>query len=85
MFGGGRGGMGGGGKPKQRKAKPKLREAKVTLEDVYKGKMVRLDTKRMRLCDACDGKGGKNVKVCSECKGKKMVTKMVQLGPCMYS
>ena len=31
----------------------------------------------MRLCDVCDGKGGKDVKVCTTCKGKKMVMKMV--------
>jgi len=54
-----------------------MKEAKVTLEDVYKGKMIKIDHKRMRTCDACEGKGGKNVKVCTECKGKKMVTKMV--------
>lgn len=75
MFGGG--GRGGGGKPKPKKAKPKLKESKVTLEDVYIGKMIKIEHKRYRLCEVCDGKGGKDVKVCTECKGKKMVTKMV--------
>jgi len=95
--GGGRGGGGnpfdmffggGGGGQRERgpkKAKGKLKEQSVTLEEVYKGKMIYIDHERYRLCEACDGKGGKDVKKCTTCKGKGMVTKMVQLGPCMYS
>lgn len=40
---------------------------------------------RNRICEPCDGKGGKNVNKCSKCKGQGVVTKMVQLGPGMYS
>lgn len=36
---------------------------------------------RQRNCDACDGKGGKDAKKCSTCKGAGMVEKVVQLAP----
>lgn len=41
--------------------------------------------KRSRLCEKCDGKGGANVKQCGKCKGRRVVEKLVQLGPGMYS
>ena len=47
--------------------------------------MTKMKIKRMRNCEACDGKGGQNVKQCPTCKGKKVVQKLVQLGPGMYS
>lgn len=40
--------------------KGKLRELNVTLEEAYEGKMHELKHSRKRVCDACDGKGGKN-------------------------
>lgn len=40
--------------------KGKLRELSVTLEDVYEGKMVSIKNSRKRVCDGCEGKGGKN-------------------------
>lgn len=68
-----------------KKMKGKLMEIKVSLEEVYEGKMVNLKQTRKRVCEACDGKGGANTAVCSTCKGKRMVTKLVMLGPGMYS
>jgi DnaJ family protein A protein 2 len=56
----------------------------VKLEDVFLGKMVKLPHNRKKICDACDGKGGSNVKTCAPCKGKGMVEKMIMLGPGMY-
>jgi DnaJ family protein A protein 2 len=41
--------------------------------------------KRLRTCENCEGKGGKNAKVCGTCKGNKYVIKMVRLGPNAYS
>lgn len=42
---------------------------------------------RERICPECNGLGGKEgaVQKCPDCKGRGMVTKMVQLGPGMYS
>lgn len=84
FFGGGMGGMGGQKSNKPKKGKPVLKELKVSLEDVYKGKMMKLSINRKRVCAACDGLGGKNVKTCTHCKGRGMVEKMVMLGPGMY-
>lgn len=40
---------------------------------------------RTRCCEPCEGKGGKNVTKCTTCKGTGVVTKLIQLGPGMYS
>jgi len=65
LLGGVFGGGGGRAQKRQRKAEGKLKEIKVTLEEVYKGKMYTFDFKRIRCCDSCDGKGGSNVKTCT--------------------
>lgn len=79
IFGGGR--RGGGGKPQQKKVKPTVKDIKVTLEDIYNGKMKTVTFQRHRVCDSCDGKGGKDAKKCGTCKGSGVVEKVVQLGP----
>jgi len=77
--------MGGAQKSKgPKKGKPTLKELKVTLEEVYSGKMVKLPHTRKRVCEGCNGEGGSNVKTCTTCKGQRFVTKMVMLGPGMY-
>ena len=68
-----------------KKGKPKLIELEVTLEDVYHGVMKTVKFTRTRNCEACDGKGGENVSKCGKCKGQGVVTKLVQLGPGMYT
>lgn len=78
-MGGGRGGRSG---PK--KAKPVLQRLSVKLEDVYKGSSIKKVIKRQRCCEACDGKGGSEVKTCSKCKGRGMIEKMIQIGPGMF-
>jgi DnaJ family protein A protein 2 len=55
FFGGGQRNTG----PK--KAKPKLVEVEVSLNDVYIGTMKNVEIERYRNCEECDGKGGKNV------------------------
>jgi DnaJ-class molecular chaperone len=47
--------------------------------------MKTLTHKRLRICEKCEGKGGKDVKVCPKCKGRKVIEKLIQLGPGMYS
>ena len=55
---------GGGQKSNQpRKAKGKLIDVSVSLEDAYSGKMIETTFKRKRICEPCEGKGGKNAKV----------------------
>ena len=62
------------------KAKAKMVPLKTTLEEVYKGKMFKIEHTRKRTCDGCDGKGGKEVKKCARCKGKGIVQKIIQQG-----
>jgi DnaJ family protein A protein 2 len=80
LFGRGRGG-GRGQQQQQRKMKPVVKELKVTLEDVYIGKMKKVTYERQRNCSGCDGKGGKDAKKCGTCKGAGQVNKVVQLAP----
>lgn len=68
-----------------RKAKPKLIEINITLEEAFNGCMKTINHKRQRTCEKCEGKGGKDVKQCPKCKGRKIVERLVQLGPGMYS
>jgi len=82
MFGGlfGRG-RGGKQQQQQRKVKPIVKDLTVTLEEVYVGKMKKVTFDRQRNCQGCDGKGGKDAKKCTTCKGQGMVEKVVQLAP----
>lgn len=83
MFGGlfGRGGGRGGQQQQQRKMKPIVKEMTVTLEEAYVGKMKKISFERQRNCETCDGKGGKDAKKCTICKGSGTVEKVVQLAP----
>jgi len=86
-FGGG-GGLGGmfGGSMSQR-GPPKARTIhhvhKVSLEDIYKGKVSKLALQKSVICPKCDGRGGKEgaVKKCAGCDGHGMKTMMRQMGP----
>jgi len=85
------GGMfGGGGRQKQsgpKKGKSVLQAIKVTLADLYNGKVSKIVVSRDRICNKCDGKGGKAGAVvnCGGCKGRGIKVVMQQLGPGMYT
>lgn len=89
FFGGGGGGpfgsMFGGGMrdtgPK--KARTIHHVHKVSLEDIYRGKVSKLALQKSVICPACDGRGGKEgaVKSCNGCNGAGMKTMMRQMGP----
>lgn len=80
--GGGRGRRGGGGPQKGEDLQHPL---KVTLEDLYNGKTVRLAINRDKLCEECDGRGGKvgAEKSCSDCNGRGVRVQLRQIGPGM--
>ncbi|KAL1900610.1 Type I HSP40 co-chaperone [Sporothrix stenoceras] len=87
-FGGGLGGMfGGGGGGMQSRGPPKARTIhhthKVSLEDIYRGKVSKLALQRSVICPKCEGRGGKEgaVRVCPGCDGHGMKTMMRQMGP----
>lgn len=78
---------GGGARRRQdngmRKTKPIQKVLQVKLEDVYNGKVVNMELNKRVCCEACAGKGGKNIKTCTECKGNGFKVKTQMLGPGM--
>jgi len=58
---------------------------KVSLEDLYNGKTVKLAINRDKMCSDCNGKGGKDgaEKVCSDCNGRGAKVQLRQIGPGM--
>jgi DnaJ family protein A protein 2 len=84
MFGGGGGGRGGRGGP--RKSENVAHGIKVSLEDAYKGRTIKLSIEREAVCSACSGSGGADGAVettCADCAGKGQRIGMRQLGPGM--
>ena len=85
--GGGFGGMFGGGGGMRDTGPKKARTIhhvhKVSLEDIYRGKVSKLALQKSVICSQCDGRGGKEgaVKTCSPCNGSGMRTMMRQMGP----
>jgi len=66
-----------------RRGKDVVHPLKVSLEDLYKGKVFKLSIKRNVICKACNGKGGKEgaVKNCSDCNGRGVKFVRRQIGP----
>ncbi|KAL9014144.1 MAG: hypothetical protein Q9173_001200 [Seirophora scorigena] len=88
FFGGGGGAFGGmfGGGMRDtgpKKARTIHHVHKVSLEDIYRGKVSKLALQKSIICPACEGRGGKEgaVKSCSGCNGAGMKTMMRQMGP----
>ncbi|KAK4943812.1 Type I HSP40 co-chaperone [Elasticomyces elasticus] len=88
FFGGGSafGGMFGGGGMREsgpKKARTIHHVHKVSLEDIYRGKVSKLALQKSVICPACEGRGGKEgaVKTCTGCNGAGMKTMMRQMGP----
>lgn len=84
MFGGGPGGPRHPGSNKVRKNKAVKKELRISLENAYKGDLIKIPHTCTRVCTGCEGKGGKNEKICPSCKGKGVIEKLLQLGPGMY-
>ncbi|KAM0693018.1 hypothetical protein Q7P36_007575 [Cladosporium allicinum] len=81
---GGMGGMFGGGREQgPKKARTIHHVHKVSLEDIYRGKVSKLALQKSVICSKCDGRGGKEgaVKTCQGCQGQGMKTMMRQMGP----
>ncbi|EZF25364.1 chaperone DnaJ [Trichophyton rubrum D6] len=88
FFGGGGGAFGGmfGGGMREtgpKKARTIHHVHKVSLEDIYRGKVSKLALQKSAICSQCDGRGGKEgaVKTCGPCNGTGMRTMMRQMGP----
>ena len=88
FFGGGLGGgmFGDGGRATNRgprKGRDLVHALKVTLEDLYKGKVSKLALQKTVLCAKCKGKGGKegSIQTCKGCNGTGQKVVMRQMGP----
>jgi len=84
--GGAFGGMFGGGGMRDtgpKKARTIHHVHKVSLEDIYRGKVSKLALQKSIICPTCNGLGGKEgaVKSCTGCNGAGMKTMMRQMGP----
>ena len=80
FFGGGRRSRSG-----PQKGEDIVHPLKVSLEDLYNGKTVRLAINRNKLCLECDGRGGKAgaERACQECGGRGVRIQLRQIGPGM--
>merc|ERR1711988_1149747 len=58
---------------------------KVSLDDLYNGKTVKLAINRDKMCSDCNGKGGKDgaEKTCPDCNGRGAKVQLRQIGPGM--
>ncbi|KYR00497.1 heat shock protein [Tieghemostelium lacteum] len=92
FFGGGFGGFGGrgggGGRRGPRKGEPIQHVLKVSLEDLYKGKVSKLALQKNSKCGECNGKGSASkapdaVKKCDDCSGSGVKVQLRQIGPGM--
>ncbi len=84
FFGGGFFGSGGRQRPTgPRKGKDMTHALKVSLEELYKGKVSKLALQKQVVCGKCEGRGGKEgaVKECTGCNGRGVRIIMRQMGP----
>lgn len=75
------GGGGRGGARKPQKGKSIAKDLKVTLEEVYNGKLYKIPHNRKQCCEGCDGKGGANQKNAVLVKDKEWSSKCKCLDP----
>lgn len=82
LFGGGLGGQR-RGPSGPKKGRDTQHELKVSLEDLYKGKVSKLALQKQILCGACEGRGGKSgaSKTCTGCHGRGVRIITRQMGP----
>jgi len=93
LFGGGGPGVrfgfdfGGGARPRRTKGEDSVITYKVTLEDLYNGKSVKMNMEKEVVCSVCKGSGGKGSakpKPCAKCEGKGWTFIQTQIGPNRY-
>jgi len=72
FFGGGRGGRGGGARPRGQKGTNLRIKVALTLEEIANGVTKKIKVKKQTVCTTCSGSGAKDsssVKTCGSCKG----------------
>ena len=67
---------------KQNQHKTKTHIISVSLEDLYRGKILKLKVNKHKTCDKCSGNGGiGNYKTCYLCKGSGVQNKLYEIMP----
>jgi DnaJ-class molecular chaperone len=66
-----------------KKTNPKIVEIPVNLKELYTGTKKKITIKLKKLCDDCNGIGGKDVVKCDDCNGSGMKIMNRQIGPGM--
>jgi DnaJ homolog subfamily A member 2 len=75
-----------GGFSRKRRAKDRVEEINIDLEDIYNNITKRIDIKQRVICLQCIGSGAENpsdIISCDKCGGKGKVMRIVQIGPGM--
>eukprot|EP01147_Barroeca_monosierra_P004641 gene4641-8593_t len=65
--------FGGGGSRRERRTRTMVHEVNLSLEELFKGKLVKLAVQRQKICSDCDGSGAKSSKgksSCPNCRGQ---------------
>ena len=78
------GGM--GGFSRRSRAKDRVEEINIDLEDIYNCVSKKIDIKQKTTCLSCNGTGAKSKSdliICSKCNGKGKIMKITQIGPGM--
>ncbi|GME73064.1 unnamed protein product [[Candida] boidinii] len=82
---GARGGPGAGGhRNRSSKTEDAVLKVDVTLEDLYRGKVIKMSSTRNKLCSGCKGTGAKpkaNPTVCTDCNGQGSIQKIKYIAP----
>ena len=80
-------GMGGmGGFSRRKRAKDRIEEINIDLEDIYNNVNKKIDIKQKVICLDCRGSGAKSssdIITCPKCNGKGKVMRIMQIGPGM--
>ncbi len=81
MFGGGPGPRSQGQVRKGKKPAPVSQTINITLEQFYLGHSLDININRQTFCQPCGHTGAKRKETCVDCKGRGMVSQVVQMGP----
>lgn len=82
---GGMFGMDGGSRRRRQRGEDSIHPLKVSLEDFYNGKTIKLQVDHTVICKACDGAGGRSgsVLTCPGCRGRGIKVTFKHLSPNM--